>query len=160
VAGQSSGYFIQAQDSTGATLASLDYLGNLTVKAATINGILTVNGHIATGNTSGSTSAAPHANAGTSATCTISGNDTGGQITLVEGSASWAAGTQCTITFANNYTGTAPHPVITPANSTDTSTVKPYVDVPGTSPFSTWTINFITQDSAANTYKFNYFLAQ
>jgi parallel beta-helix repeat protein len=160
VASQSSGYILQAQDSTGATLASIDYQGNLAVKAATVNGTLTVNGHIVTGNTSGSTTASPHANAGTSATCTISGNDTGGQITLVTGSGSWAAGTQCTITFSSNYTGTAPHPVITPANSTDTSSVKPYVDVPGTSPFSTWTINFINADSGANTYKFNYFLAQ
>jgi hypothetical protein len=127
----------------------------LTVKAATVNGVLTVNGHFLTGNTSGSTTATVGANAGTSATCTVSGNDTGGQITLTTGSAAWANGLQCTINFSASY-GAAPHPVITPASNVDVSAVKPYVGS-GTASF---TVNFINADTASNVYTLNYFNAQ
>jgi hypothetical protein len=139
----------------GRTGKTVTIFGTLTVQATTFNANITVNGHVITGNTSGSTTASPHANAGTSATCTVSGNDTNGQITLVTGSASWAAGVQCTITFSSSF-GAAPHPVISPANNTDTSAVKAYVDATTT----TMTINFINADTGANTYKFNYFNAQ
>jgi len=152
--------------SIGRTGQATTVNGTLTVtQAVTFSSTLsvkdvTINGHIKTGNSSGSTTAAVNANAGTSGSCTVSGNDTGGKITLVTGSGSWAAGVQCTITFANSYATTAPNPVITPANSTDTTLVKPYVDVPGSTPFTTWTLNFIAPDTAGNTYKFNYFNAQ
>ena len=151
VASQSSGYAFQAQDYTGASLAYIDYQGNLSVKTATFNG------HIITGNTSGSTTAAVGANAGSggSPTCTVSGNDTGGQITLTTGTSGWLAGIQCTVTFSSSYTA-APHPVITPANGTGTNSVQPYV----TSGTSSWTINFVNADTAQHTYMFNYFNAQ
>ncbi|HEX4774984.1 MAG TPA: hypothetical protein VH234_05715 [Candidatus Saccharimonadales bacterium] len=157
VASQSSGNLLQAEDSTGATLASIDYQGNLSVKAATITGVLTVNGHIVTGNTSGSTTAAVQSAAGTggSPTCGVSGNDSAGQITLTTGTSAWGTGAQCIISFSSNY-GSAPHPVLTAASSVDASTVKPYV----TSGTSTFTVNFITADTAQHTFTWNYFNAQ
>jgi hypothetical protein len=153
----------QVQNAAGSTtVMAVDTSANkLTVTNLVVSASMTVNGHIVTGNSSGSTTAAVNANAGTSATCTIAGNDSGGQITLVTGfSGPWAAGVQCTITFASSYSTTAPHPVISPANATDITSVKPYSDVPGTSPFSTWTLNFINADTSSKTYKFNYFNAQ
>jgi hypothetical protein len=69
--------------------------------------------------------------------------------------ASWAAGSQCAITFSSAF-GAAPHPVISPANSTDTYSVKPYVD----STTGAMTLYFINADTGANVYKFNYFIAQ
>ncbi len=148
---------LQAQDSSGTILASITSAGNLTVKAATITGVLTVNGHVVTGNTSGSTTAAVNANAGTggSPACSVSGNDTGGQITLTTGTSAWAAGIQCTVTFSSSF-GSAPHPVITPASNVDSSAVKPYV----TSGTGSFTISFIVADTAQHTFTFNYFNAQ
>lgn len=133
----------------GVSVASVDYQGNLTVKSATFNG------HIITGNTSGSTTAVAHANAGTGASCSISGNDTAGQVTLTTGSGAWASGTQCTVTFSSTYSS-APKPVIAPANNMSVSSVQPFVD----SSTSNFTIGFVAADSSANTYKFNYFNVQ
>jgi hypothetical protein len=155
VASQSSGYILQAQNNSGVTLASIDYQGNLSVKAATINGILTINGHVVTGNTSGTTTSTVNANAGTGSTCTVSGNDTGGHITIVTGSSSLAAGVQCTINFASSYSAN-PNPVISSANSTSTATIQPYV----TSATGGFSISFIAPDSGGNTYVFNYFNSQ
>jgi hypothetical protein len=141
--------------------------GNLTVTGAlaagslNVAGDLTVNGHVVTGNASGATTASVNAAAGSagSPSCSVSGNDTGGQITLITGTSGWTPGVQCTITFAQSYSST-PHPVITSANSTTITAVEPYVDVPGAAPFTTFTINFIAADTAQHTYKFNYFNAQ
>ena len=157
VAGQSSGNILQAQDSTGAVLASLDYQGNLTVKAATINGALTINGHVITGNTTGSTTAAVNANAGSGGTpaCTVSGNDTGGQVTLTTGTSAWSSGVQCTITFASAF-GSAPHPVMSNATNVSAAAVGVYVN----SATNNFTINFINADTAQHTYVWNYFNAQ
>jgi fibronectin-binding autotransporter adhesin len=151
VASQTSGYFLQAQNSSGTILASIDYQGNLVVQNATIKG------HIITGNSSGTTTAAVSVNAGTggSPACTISGNDTGGQVTLTTGTSGWASGTQCTVTFANAF-GTAPHPVMTNASSTSPSAVGAYVN----STTTTFTLNFINADTAQHTYTWNYFNAQ
>ncbi len=155
VASQSSGNILQAQDSTGAALATIDYQGNLTVKAGTFNGTLTVNGHIITGNTSGSTTATVHANAGTGATCSVSGNDTGGKITLAMGT-STSAGIQCTINFASSY-GTAPNPVLSAANSeTGSNAINHYFN----STTSNFTINFTNPDNTGITYVWYYFNAQ
>ncbi len=74
----------------------------LTVQALVVNVTLTVNGHIITGNSSGSTTAAVNANAGTGATCTVSGNDTAGTITIVTGTGSGTAGAVST-TYTMEY---------------------------------------------------------
>ena len=160
VASQSSGYVFQAQSSSGATLASIDYQGNLTVASATVTGVLTANAHIVTGNASGSTTATVQTAAGTAAVCSISGNDTAGQITLTTGTSSWASGAQCIITFSSSYAG-APHPVITPTNiaaSSEYATggVQPYMS----SGTTTMTLNFTNADTAQHTYTWDYFNAQ
>ncbi len=156
-AASQTGDLLQAQDSTGAILAKIDSGGSITVKNATINGTLSVNGHIITGGTAlGAGDVVVNANAGTGASCAATGfNDTGGQITLVTGSGGYANGVQCTLSFKSSYLS-APHPVISSANTTDTTSVKPYVSATTT----TFTINFITADSSAHTFKFNYFIAQ
>lgn len=152
------------QDSSGTDLLTADTSTmTLTVKAVVITVSLTVNGHIITGNSSGSTTATLDANAGSggSPSCTVSGNDTSGQITLTTGTSGWAVGTLCTINFAGSYTGTAPRPVITPANGSAASVSQVlYVDVPGASPFTTFTLNTSVAPVAQDTYKFNYFNVQ
>lgn len=73
-------------------------------------------GHVKVSQTTAPTSVVS-ANAGTSATCTLTnGRDSSGIINLTEGSASWASGTQCTLTFNKAY-GVAPNCVISPHNA-------------------------------------------
>ena len=172
-AGSSSGlYFGTNTDLYSSAANSLATDGNLTVGAALSGNIaLTVKGHLITGNSSGSTTATLLAGAGTggSAGCTLASgsNDTGGQITLITGSSTLGTGGQCQINFANTY-GSAPHPVITLANSQgNVTSVKPYVTSTTAAcsgspsgPNGCFTINFITADSGGDTYTWNYFNAQ
>ena len=151
VASQSSGYAFTLQNSSGSSLASIDYQGNLSVQNATITGTLTVNGHIVTTNASGSTTAAVQTNAGTGSTCTVTGDDTDGTITLVTGTASWASGAQCIISFGSSFTA-APNTVMSPTGSTNVSSVAPTV-IPSTGSF---TVNFINADTASHTYTWDY----
>jgi fibronectin-binding autotransporter adhesin len=146
------------QNQSGAALLTADTTDMiLTVQALVVNVTLTVDGHIITGNSSGTTTAAVNANAGTggSPSCTLSGNDTGGQIILTDGTSGWAVGTQCTITFANTF-GSAPHPVISNATNVNTAAIVPYVN----STTTRFTINFVNADTAQHTYVWNYFNAQ
>jgi hypothetical protein len=105
---------LQALDSSGATLASISGTGDLSVKNATING------HIISANAAGSTTAAVGAGAGTGATCTISGNDTAGTVTVTTGASGVAVGTLCTVTFSANF-GATPRVVLTPNNAASTT---------------------------------------
>jgi hypothetical protein len=131
--------------------------GNLEVKGLLKVADIEVNGHIITkGDTPG---IAAETNAGKDAVCSVSGNDTSGKITITTGTADWANGAQCTITFKKPYSAN-PNPVITPAYvlgaTTDTSAIKPYVDADT----NTMRINFNAADNAPRTYIFNYFNAQ
>jgi hypothetical protein len=159
VASQSSGYILQAQNSSGTVLASIDYQGNLTVKAATINGTLSVNGHIVTGNTSGTTSVAAAAGVGSTGSCSISptnfaaGNDTSGTISITNSGSGVVAGTECTITFGSAY-ASYPHVVISPA---DNNAYARQVSAEAT---STSTFIVVFGSAGAGTYTFNYFVAQ
>jgi len=148
----------QIQNSAGTALFTADTTNmKVTIQSLVVNVSLTVNGHVITGNSSGSTTAAVNANAGTggSPACSVSGNDTGGQVTLTTGTSAWASGTQCTITFANAY-GSAPHPVMSNASNVSTGAVGVYVG----STTTTFTINFMNADTAQHTYSWNYFNAQ
>jgi hypothetical protein len=136
----------------------------LTVLALTVNVSLTVDGHVITANSSGTTSATVESAAGSSSTCTLStgGNDTGGQITIVTGTSGWAVGEQCRISFATSYTS-APHPVISNASSQPLTSVMPYVTTSlsgGANSSGYFSINFINADTAQHTYVLNYFNAQ
>ena len=153
VAGQSSGYILQAQNNSGTTLASIDYQGNLSVKSATVNGNLTVTGHLITG---GSTpTATKTTNIGTTGTCTISGTDTAGTITVHPGGSGIGGGDLCTITFSTAY-GATPNVVIG-AGGPNTATQDPYSDNVGTSSFQ---IGTVTAPSSGQNYYFTYIIAQ
>lgn len=151
VAGQSSGYILQAQDSTGVAVASIDYLGNLSVKTATVNGNLVVSGHIITANQSGTTTAAIQPAAGSGASCSLIGNDTAGTLSLTTGTSAWATGSQCMVTFAVVYAA-APNTVISPVGATNAGAVLPTVTTTTTG----FTVNFITADTAQHSYSWHY----
>lgn len=73
-------------------------------------------GHVKVTQTTAPT-ATVNANAGTSATCTLTnGRDSSGIINLTQGSGSWASGTQCTLTWNLAY-GVSPNCVISPHNA-------------------------------------------
>lgn len=97
-------------------MASIDKVGNLTVKNATINGTLTVNGHIITANASGTTTIAAGAAACTTPTVSVAGNDTAGTITITTGTGCAAAGIMGTVTFSSAY-ATSPRISLTPGNA-------------------------------------------
>ena len=143
------------QDSTGTILGSLSAAGDLTVKSGTFNGTLTVNGHIISGNTSGTTTVAVNANAGTGGSASISGNDTAGVVTVNTGTGA-AAGIQATITFANAY-GAAPKVVITPKDVPGGGIFPQYQYNSATGTFDLKTFNALTDSS---TYTFSYQIIQ
>jgi hypothetical protein len=161
VASQSGGYFLQAQNSSGTNLASIDYQGNLTVQAATINGTLTVNGHIVTGNPSGATTTVVVNAAGSGtggspgASATIAGNDTSGTVTITTGAGGTTnAGDMADITFGSAYS-TAPHVVLTPDNAV-TSKLQYY----RSSTTSTFSIDAGTAPTPNQVYQFDYEIEQ
>ncbi|MDQ5972582.1 MAG: trimeric autotransporter adhesin [Patescibacteria group bacterium] len=156
------------QNSTGTVLASISAAGNLSVVdaavtgtltvtgAAIFNNTLTVNGHIISGNTSGTTTiAVDTAGAGTGATASISGNDTSGVITINTGTGA-AVGNLGTVTFANAY-GSAPNVVITPKSIPGGGNFPQYHFDSGTTTFTLKAFNALT-DSA--TYTFSYQVIQ
>jgi hypothetical protein len=128
-------------------------IANLTVTgSAQFSGNITIGGHIIT---SGD---APDAHvedaAGHNATCTLSGNDTGGSITIVTGDTDLADGTQCTVNFHSDFDH-APNPVVSPRNK-DSASAGVFVDADT----SKMTIQFAQAPAVEKTYKFNYFNTQ
>jgi hypothetical protein len=156
VASQSGGYAFNLQSSSGTSLASIDYQGNLNVKNATVTGLLTVNGHIVSGNSSGTTSAAGNTALGSTGSCLLTatnfsnGNDTAGTITLTPGGSGITTGTQCTVTFGSSY---AAYP---PASS-NAEARGVYATATAD---NTFTIGFTSAGSSAIAYVFNYFVVQ
>ena len=147
----------QVQDASGAVILAIDTTTKkLTVKDTVINGVLTVNGHVITGNTSGNTTAAANtAVCGTGCTVTISGNDTSGVITVNTGTGV-TAGTLGTITFSSSY-GTAPKVILTPGSVPASSTFAQYYYSSTTTTFDIKSYNAITD---SKTYSFTYHIEQ
>jgi hypothetical protein len=132
------------------TVQTLAVSGNLTVTGTTtFIGAITVDGHIITGNSSGSTTASN----GAQATCTLNGNDTDGTLQIVTSGAP-ASGTQCTINFANAFS-TAPNPIVSPKTANAAGLF--YTGNVGTSSF---TVDAASVPAGNATYKLNYFNAQ
>lgn len=137
-------------------LAKIDNVGNLIVKAAIVNGTLTVNGHIVSGNASGTTTAAAD-----TATCTsppvptLSGTDTAGTVTVTTGTGCGATGTLASVTFATAY-GSAPRITLTPRDLN--ATLLRYYN--GTAATTGFTIDTGTATTDATTYTFNYQVIQ
>ncbi len=128
--------------------------GALVVKSATFNGTLSVNGHIITGNTSGTTSAAVGAGAGTGASCSVSGNDTAGTVTVTSGSSAAATGTVCTISFASSFAA-APKVVMTAR--TASGALLPIYQTSSTSNF---VISAASAPATSTTYSYDYTAVQ
>jgi len=152
VVGQSSGYLLQAQDSTGASLASIDYLGNLIVKNATINGHIISGGPALSGS-----NIAVGANCGTGCTVGVTGNDTAGLITINAGTGG-AAGILANLTFATAYTsGSAPLVTLTPVTVPASSNFPEYYYSASNSGFVLKSYNAL---SDSETYTFSYHVIQ
>jgi hypothetical protein len=166
VASQSSGNAFQLQNSSGTALATIDYQGNLTVKNATINGTLTLTGHVITSGTT--PSAVPATNAGggigtvgNGASCTVSGNDQAGQIAItVANTGTISSGDWCTVTFASAY-GSAPKIVFNAVGvggNNNAGSTDPWLDNISTTGFNLANTNTPAAHSLA--YYYDYIVEQ
>jgi|GEM_PF-5616879 len=149
----------QVQDTSGvAFLTANSSTSTLTVKNVVISVSLTVNGHIISGNSGGSTTvaigSAGSCSVTTGSSANISGNDTAGKITVVTGT-TCTAGTLATITFANAY-GSAPKVILTPT-SAGGAALQYYNGTTGTGSF---TIDVGANPANGTTYVFNYHIIQ
>jgi hypothetical protein len=143
---------LQAKDSTGAVLAKIDATGSLTVVNATINGTLTINGHIVTG---GSTpTIAAGAAACTSPTVSVVGTDTAGTVTITTGTGCSGTGTMATVTFASAFAAT-PRVSLTPGD-TNSANLKFY----RTRSTGSFTVTAAATPTDATTYTFDYLVQQ
>lgn len=122
--------------------------------AVTYTNDVSISNHIIT--TGSAPSATPNANAGTSATCNVSGNDVNGSITLVTGSAAWAAGAQCAITFDTAY-NVAPKCALTATNG---NAAAAFLNVYISKSTTALTVNFVNPDNQANTITWDYHCAE
>jgi hypothetical protein len=131
------------------------FTGTLTAGVATFTGTFTVNGHIISGNVSGTTTIVVGAGAGSGASASLSGNDTAGVITINTGTGA-AAGDLGTITFGSAY-GAAPTVVITPKAIPGGGTYPQYQYDSATGTFTLKSFNALTDSS---TYTFSYHIIQ
>jgi hypothetical protein len=131
-----------------ATIGTLEVTGN-----AHIAGDLTVGGHFITAGTT-PTAAVNAAQAGSTATCDVAGNDTSGTITLTSLGSGQGAGLQGTVSFAKAFAN-APRPVLTPTNGGSVS-----AGAYATAAKDSFTLNFANAPAAGQTYVFNYFSPQ
>lgn len=145
---------LQVQNAAGTALLTADTTNmTVTVQALTVAANLILNGHLVTGGSTPST--AVNANAGVGATCTVSGTDTAGTITVTTGSSGVVAGTQCTVSFSSSF-GAAPRVVVGPSNSA-AGPLDPYI---GSTATNNFTVGVGTAGSTTTVYKFDYVAAQ
>lgn len=124
----------------------LDVLGN-----TLLTGLLELVGHFKSTGTS--PTATPDANAGTGATCSVAGaTDLAGTVQLVTGSAAWAAGAQCAITFNSAY-AVAPKCTMLAVNA---AAAIAAVNMYATKTTTDLILNFVNADVAATTYEWDY----
>lgn len=146
-------WFIKNQDGNSENhLARLAI--NTTNKKTSTNVKLEVkDGHVKSDQTTAPV-ATVNANAGTSATCSVSGaTDTAGTVELVTGSAAWASGAQCAIVFNTTY-NVAPKCVLSPINANAAAAA---LSVYTSKTTTGLTLNFANADTAATTYQWDYY---
>lgn len=140
-------WFIKNQDYT-----AQNTLGRLSIGVTTTTGntkLLIHDGHLGATQTTAPT-ATPNANAGTGATCTVSGTDTAGEVELVTGSGAWATGAQCQISFNMSF-GTAPKCQLTATNAAAASALS-YV----TKATGNFDVNFVAAATGATSHTWDY----
>ena len=138
-------------------IKNMDYtaqntLGRLSLGVTTTAGntkLLVHDGHIGITQTTAPT-ATPNANAGTGATCSVSGTDTAGTVSLTTGSGAWASGAQCGVTFNMTFSA-APHCVFSPANA-NAATAVSYL----TESTTGLEMSFVNAAIAATAYEWTY----
>lgn len=109
-------------------------------------------GHIRSDQTTPPTATPDGTNAGTGATCTVSGTDSDGSIELITGSAGWLAGSQCAVTFDATY-NSAPKCTFSPTNG---NAALAAMNAYFTKTTTDLVINFVNADTAATTYDWDY----
>jgi len=145
------------QDSDGNALAFISSIGDLSVRNATVNGNLTVLGHILGFNNSGTTTVSAGAATGTGGGATINGSDVAGFVTIDTGTSA-STGVLATITFANPYGGASLGPsVILTAVNGDASAIQYFV---GSSTNNTFTINANDLPADSTQYRYYYQVIQ
>jgi hypothetical protein len=128
-------------------------IGTLTVTgSAQFAGNITIGGHLITGGVTPAAQA--QTAAGSGASCTVSGNDTGGSITITTGASGLADGKQCVLTFHTAF-GAMPNPVIAPRDKAGVQ-AQAFVDADTHS----MTVEFSDAPAANTTYAFDYFNTQ
>lgn len=138
-----------------------NHLGKLSINTSSMKTSPNVRLEVQDGHLRLSQSTAPvsvvDANAGTGATCTLTGaTDSAGTIEIVTGSGSWAPGPQCLITFNAAYGG-APKCVFSAVNaSAAAATLGVYL----TASNANFSMDFVTADSAATTYQWDYYCVE
>jgi len=140
-------------------IKNMDYtaqntLGRLSLGVTTTAGntkLLVHDGHIGVTQTTAPTTTV-NANAGTGATCSVSGTDTAGTVSLTTGSGAWASGVQCEVDFNMSYSA-APRCVFSASNSNAAvASVNAYL----TKTTADFSMNFVNADTAATTYEWDY----
>lgn len=150
---------LQIQNAAGTSFFTADSTNSsVTVTNLVVGGVagatLTVNGHIISGNASGTTSIVAGAAACTTPTVSLTGNDTAGTITITTGTGCATTGTLATITFGGAYTA-APKVIITP-RQVNASNLQVYAN-PATGNFVLGT-NTVPTNSTQ--YRYNYLIIQ
>lgn len=135
--------------------------GNVLIGTTTpvTNAILSIkDGHIQTSQTTAPTIAVT-ANAGTAgaAALTATSNDIVGRVTLTTGTAAWASGVQCIVTFNRPYT-TAPLVLLTPADIVAASSYGLNIFV--TSTTTTFSITFGNAAAQNMNHRWNYLVIE
>lgn len=142
-------WFLYNQDTDSENHLFRLALGTSNKKVGTNDKITAHDGHISITQTTSPTTSV-NANAGTSATCTVSGSDQSFTLELVTGSAAWAAGEQCQVTFDKAFAA-APHCVFSAINNNG-ALVSTNAYMPDATT-TTASIEFVNADTAATTYK-------
>jgi hypothetical protein len=149
----------QIQNSSGTNLFTADTSGmKITVTNLVVTANLTVNGHIISGGTQPTTTILPNTigTVPTGASCTVSGTDTAGTITVTVGtSGATNPVSVCQVNFSTAF-ATAPTVIIGTANNAATD------QLPMTGPTTTtyFRVNTRYYPSAADNYVFKYMVVQ
>jgi hypothetical protein len=148
---------LQVQDSLGNPLLTVDTADEIVdIKTLTVTSNLTVGGHIITGGNTPTVAAGAAGACGSTATTSITGDDTTGTITVTTGTGSCSSnGIMTTVSFATPY-GDPPNVTLTPANA-GASTLEYFNN---SSTDNAFTVNTNTNPAASTIYKWHYIVAQ